>query len=134
MSEALEKPLWVLAKEARAERAGWLGALSSGMVGVADLLAAAQGPSGRALGKLSLEDVLYALMRSRWPKSPSHARRASRAALAEVAARSGVPVSANTLTVSWLLHSRARDRRLDALAEALGRGSHKVPNERWPYR
>lgn len=102
------------------------------MVGVADVLAAATGPDGRALRQLALADVLYAAMRCKYPASPSYARRTSRAILAEALARAGAP-GARGVKLSWLLSSRSGGRRIDALAEALGRDTRKPPSERWPY-
>lgn len=127
-----ERPLWALAADARAKRNGWLVALEAGMVGIADLLAAAAEPDGRALRQLVLADVLYAAMRFKYPASPSYARRASRAILAEVLTRAGAP-GARGVKLSWLLWSRSGGRRVDALAEALGRDTRKPPSERWPY-
>jgi hypothetical protein len=127
-----DRPLWALAADARAKRSGWLVALASGMVGIADVLAAAAGTDGRALRQLALADVLYAAMRFKYPASPSYARRASRAILAEVLSRTGAP-GARGVKLSWLLSSRSGGRRIDALAEALGRDNRKPPSERWPY-
>ena len=120
------------AANARAIRSGWLDALGSGVVSIADLLAAARGPGGRPLVKLALGEVLYASMRHRYPTSAAYARRASRAVLSEVLSRSGVPGHAN-VKVSWLLSSRSKGHRLDALAEVLARDGRQAPSERWPY-
>lgn len=120
------------AANARAIRSGWLDALGSGVVSIADLLAAARGPGGRPLVKLALGEVLYASMRHRYPASAAYARRASRAVLSEVLSRSGVPGRAN-VKVSWLLSSRSKGHRLDALAEVLARDGRQAPSERWPY-
>jgi hypothetical protein len=120
-----------LARQARAERAGWLEALGTGMVTLGDLLLSA-GLGGHSLGKIRLDDLFYALMRTRYPTSATQARRASRAAFTDLKKR--LHVRSDALTVSWLLAKRAGNRRLDALAETLGRTTRSLPSERWPYR
>jgi hypothetical protein len=124
-------PLWALAAASREKRAGWLAAIEGGMVSVADLLVAAKSPDGHALRQIKLADLLYALMRHKYPAAPAHARRASRAMLADVLRKD--KTGSKGVTVAWLLSNRVGGKRLDALAEALARDNRQVPNARWPY-
>lgn len=116
------------ANDARAARSGWLAALSSGMVSVADVLAAAC--ASPALRRLLLVDVLVASEVS--DHAPSTAAKMAKAKMASMSRYLGTPVDAK-VNLAWLFDARSEGRRLDALANTMSGTTVVLASSRWPY-